>query len=88
MKSRHECERQWKENFAQRLQALFIQRGISIEMAAEVAECKPDRIRTLLKAEDYPTVVEILRFDLLCYDADEFLMGARTAGFRHLFHGY
>ena len=86
MERRKRYEEEGKQKFAQRLEGLFERRGITPEMAAEAIGCDADRIRTLLNAEDYPSVVEILRLVYLSYDAEESLLG-RDAAVRFFLRG-
>ena len=84
---RHEYEEKWKGEFAKRLQKLIEGRGIPLVAVAEAVECNEERIRTLLRGEDFPTVVELLRLCYLSYDSDDVLFGARERGFYYFLRG-
>ena len=86
MERRKHYEEEWKQKFAQRLEGLFERRGIAPEMAAKAVGCEADRIRVLLNAGDYPSVVEILRLVYLSYDAEGSLLG-REAAVRYFLRG-
>ena len=84
---RHEYEEEWKNEFARRLQKLIEGRGIPIKTVVETMECDEERIHALLRGEDFPTVVELLRLCYLCYDSDDILFGAREQGFYYFLRG-
>lgn len=84
---RHKYEESWKKQFSTRLQKLIEGRGIPLETVAEAVECDEERIRALLRGEDFPTVVELLRLCYLSYDADDILLGAREQGFYYFLRG-
>ena len=56
-----------------------------MEAVVEAVECDEERIRTLLRGEDFPTVVELLRLCYLSYDSDDILFGAREQGFYYFY---
>ena len=84
---RHEYEEQWKEEFACCLQGLIERRGIPLDLVAQAMECDEARVCSLLRGEDFPSVVELLRLVYLSYDADEVLFGARGQGLRYFLRG-
>ena len=86
-KHRHEYEEQWKRDFAERLQMLIEGRGIPLEAVVETVECDEERMQTLLRGEDFPTVVELLRLCYLSYDSDDVLFGARERGLYYFLRG-
>ena len=84
---RRKFEERWKKTFATRLQKLIEERGIPLTTVAETVECDEERISILLRGEDFPTVIELLRLCYLSYDADNVLFGVMERGLYDFLRG-
>ena len=86
-RERHKYEERWKEEFARRFKGLIEGRGIPLDTVAQTLECEEARVRSLLRGEDFPTTLELLRLVYLSYDADDVLFGARDRGLYYFLRG-
>ncbi len=75
--SRHCYEDAWKRNFGKRLTLLMERAAVTSAEAALLAECSEERMRSIMRGEEFPTIPEVMRLCLLTYRAKEFLLEDR-----------
>ncbi len=74
---RHDREEAWKRAFGRRLTKIMQDNRVSMEYAADLAECSEERLQDLMDGKEFPTVQECMRLRFLAYDGLEVLYGIK-----------